>query len=265
MTMMPLSPELHALCHAADPGGILRARLAAGTLPDPLPRLVDIPQPADKHPEGDVWNHTVLVVEAAARLADRERLSDAERELLLLAALVHDLGKITATTVEPDGRIRSYKHEHREVFQPPFELLCQAWPVDADTVRRVVALVESHLPNARMQGDDPSDREVRRYLKRLDEAGVPFHLARWLIAADVSGRETGDADPLADWVPIVERLRAEDAPRPAPLVTGKDLLALGVTPGPRFRELLVQAGAWSAEGWDRDRILAGLRRLLPEG
>lgn len=259
---MDIHPDLQAICRAEQPSEVLRARLGQGTLPAPLPRLQGIPQPADKHPEGDVWNHTLQVVDQAARLARREGLPPDEADLLVLTALVHDLGKITATTVEADGRVRSWKHESPEVFLPLFRQLQETWPVDAELERRITTLVELHLPNARLQEEVPSSREVRRFLRRLDETGVPFRLARWLIAADVSGRDRGEADPLAAWLPVIADLPGKAAARPACPITGKDLVALGVPPGPRFRELLAQAADQAAQGWDRDRILAALRARL---
>ncbi len=259
---MDIHPDLLAICRADRPSEPLRARLEQGTLPAPLPRLRGIPQPADKHPEGDVWNHTLQVVDQAARLARREGLPPDEADLLVLTALVHDLGKITATTVEADGRVRSWKHETPEVFLPQFALLQETWPVAPAIAGKVAALVELHLPNARLQEEAPTGREVRRFLRRLDEAGVPFRLARWLIAADVSGRDRGEADPLAVWLSVIADQPGQAAARTACPITGKDLVALGVPPGPRFRELLALAADLAAQGWNRDRILADLRARL---
>lgn len=253
--------DLQEICRAGRPSVALIGRLVAGTLPAPLPALVGIPQPADKHPEGDVWNHILLVVDHAARIARRETLSAEECDLLVLAALVHDLGKIAATVVDADGRVRSWKHEEASLFLPPFRQLQETWPVSAELDRKVTTLVECHLPNARMQDATPGEREVRRFLKRLGEVGVPFRLARWLIAADVSGRGTGESDPLSAWLPVIDAIRREEN-RPAPPVTGKDLVTLGVAPGPRFRALLGQAAAMAEQGWDRNRILAELRSLI---
>ncbi|NLI78924.1 MAG: HD domain-containing protein [Candidatus Riflebacteria bacterium] len=259
---MDIHPDLLAICRADRPSEPLCARLAQGTLPAPLPRLQGIPQPADKHPEGDVWNHTLQVADQAARLARREGLPPDETDLLVLTALVHDLGKITATTVGADGRVRSWRHEAPEVFLPLFAQLQETWPVSPAIAEKVATLVELHLPNARLQEEVPSSREVRRFLRRLDEAGVPFHLARWLVAADVSGRDRGEADPLAAWLPVIADLPGKAAARPACPITGRDLVALGVPPGPRFRELLALAADQAAQGWDHDRILTALRARM---
>jgi len=260
MSGMDIHPDLQELCRAERPSELLCGRKAAQMLPPPLPLLVGIPQPVDRHPEGDVWNHTLLVGDNAARIARREGLPAEERDLLVLTALVHDLGKITATTVEANGRVRSWKHEDVAIFLPQFRRLQEMWPVAPGIERKVTTLVECHLPNSRLQEAPPTEREVRRFMKKLDEAAVPFHLARWLIAADVSGRETGESDPLATWLPVIAEIRREPVCSISP-VTGKDLVALGVPPGPQFRALLAQAVVMAGQGWDRERILAELLSL----
>ncbi|HNV69349.1 MAG TPA: HD domain-containing protein, partial [Candidatus Ozemobacteraceae bacterium] len=103
-------PDARAFFSAPDPAAVLVDLHRTGQLPEVLTRLAGIPQPADSHPEGDVWTHTLLVVEQAAMLAREHRLSESQRFLLLLACLVHDLGKMDTTVVGPDGRIRSWKH-----------------------------------------------------------------------------------------------------------------------------------------------------------
>src|SRR5581483_2939016 len=67
------------------------------------------PQEPGWHPEGDVWTHTLLVVDEAARVASRDGLAPDDRVVLVLAALCHDLGKPETTEVSPD-RIRSPRH-----------------------------------------------------------------------------------------------------------------------------------------------------------
>src|SRR5690606_10395458 len=77
-----------------------------------LEPLVGCPQEPEWHPEGDVWTHTLLVVDEARRRngdLDRPRLAS-----VMLGAVCHDLGK-PATTAVVDGRIRSLGHEEAGV------------------------------------------------------------------------------------------------------------------------------------------------------
>lgn len=71
-----------------------------------LKKLMDIPQSPEHHPEGNVWNHTLLVVDEAAQRKDRSE----DRRAFMWAALLHDIGKAPATRVKK-GRIVAYDHD----------------------------------------------------------------------------------------------------------------------------------------------------------
>ena len=207
-----IHPDFLDFVTAPKPSGVLLDLERAGRLPTVLGRMQGIPQNPEKHPEGDLWRHILLVVDHAAALAEKHGLDEPSRHILLTTALTHDLGKITTTVVSPDGKIRSWKHEDPEYFLPPYQELAAAWNLPGALEKPVTALVRTHLPNARLSGTPPTDREVRRFLRTLDEAGVPFLLARLLIGADVFGRGQGELDPLGGWEPQVEKIRAESRP-----------------------------------------------------
>src|SRR6187402_1676966 len=67
--------------------------------------LASIPQDPNHHPEGSVWEHTMMVVDEAVLISRREQLSAFDHAILFLAALCHDMGKATNTQVQPDGKI----------------------------------------------------------------------------------------------------------------------------------------------------------------
>ena len=101
---------LDALLNDTRPSGYFRGLLASGELPEALPELAacaGVPQNPAYHPEGDVFEHTMLVVDCAAALRDQARNPLG----FMLSALVHDLGKAVATRVQPDGKITAYGHE----------------------------------------------------------------------------------------------------------------------------------------------------------
>ncbi len=202
-------------------------------LPDMVP-LYDCPQDAEWHPEGDVWTHTLMVIDEARRRnadLDRPRLAT-----VMLGAVCHDLGK-PATTAMIDGRWRSPGHEAAGVA-PATRILdrLNINSIDGYDVRRqVLAITAEHLrPSAFFKAKDTvRDGAFRRLAQRVDlELLVRFG------RADCHGR-TGTFDCSAmDW--FLERARAlgvEHAP-PAPLLLGRHLLALGVIPGPRMGEIL---------------------------
>jgi tRNA nucleotidyltransferase (CCA-adding enzyme) len=199
-----------------------------------LEALVGCPQEPEWHPEGDVWVHTLLVIDEA-----RRRIDDLPRgpaTAMMLGAVCHDLGK-PATTAVIDGRIRSPGHEEGGVA-PATRVLdrLNVHTVDGYDVRRaVLGLVAHHLkPSAFRKSATPvSDGAFRRLALKVD-----LELLARFAHADCAGR-AGIFDCSAmDW--FVERARAigvEHHP-PAPLVLGRHILELGVAPGPRVGEIL---------------------------
>lgn len=211
-----------------------------GMLPVVAPELEPLkttPQDPEWHPEGDVFTHTLQVVdEAAGLLAGLE--DDRPRRLtVMLGALCHDLGK-PATTRFEDGRVRSRGHE--EAGLPPTTSLLDRWNVHSmqsyDVRAQVLALVAQHLKPGQLydERERVSDGAIRR-LARKCEPDLLYRVAK----ADCLGRRPGRFEPVAmDW--FKERVHALDVAvrPPEPLIKGRDLLALGMAPGPRLGVVL---------------------------
>jgi tRNA nucleotidyltransferase (CCA-adding enzyme) len=199
-----------------------------------LKALVGCPQEPEWHPEGDVWVHTLMVIDEARRRL--EGLSRGPALAMMLGAVCHDLGK-PATTAVVDGRIRSPGHEEGGV-EPATALLdrLNVHTIDGYDVRRaVLGLVAHHLkPTAFRKSPTPvGDGAFRRLAARVD-----LELLARFAKADCHGR-TGTFDCSAmDW--FLERARAlgVEHAAPAPLLMGRHVLALGVPPGPRVGEIL---------------------------
>lgn len=103
-----------------------------------LLKLADVVQNPKFHPEGSVWNHTMLVVDNAAKHKHRSK----NERALMWAALLHDLGKIPATKVRK-GRITAYDHDKMgRGMAKEFLMLCGC---DAEFVERVGSLVRWHM------------------------------------------------------------------------------------------------------------------------
>ena len=227
-------------------------------LPELRP-LVGCEQEPEWHPEGDVWIHTLMVVDKA-----RELNGDLDRPHLItvmLGAVCHDLGK-PATTAVIDGRIRSIDHEQAGVA-PTLALLdrLNVHTIDGFDVRtQVVGLVANHLkPGMFRKAPNVGDGAFRRLAQKVD-----LELLARLARADCLGR-TGDFDCSAmDW--FLERARAlgvEHQP-PAPLLLGRHLLDLGMTPGPRVGEVLKQVYEKQLDGEIRtvEEAIGVARNLL---
>lgn len=226
-----------------------------------LQALAGCPQEPEWHPEGDVWVHTLQVVDQARRRIDD--LDRPQRMAVMLGALCHDLGK-PATTAVIDGRIRSMDHEEQGVA-PTHALLdrLNMHSLDGYDVRQqVVGLVAQHLkPGAWFKvRDEVGDGAFRRLAHKVD-----LELLARVAKADCMGREPGRFDCTAmDW--FLDRARAlgvEHRP-PAPILLGRHLLALGVQPGRRVGEILKGVYEQQMDGTvtDLDRAIAAAKRLL---
>jgi tRNA nucleotidyltransferase (CCA-adding enzyme) len=201
-------------------------------LPELKP-LLGCEQEPEWHPEGDVWTHTLMVIDKARELngdLDRPRLL-----AVLLGAVCHDLGK-PATTAVIDGRIRSLDHEQAGV-EPTLRLLdrLNVHSIDGYDVRgQVVGLVANHLkPGMFAKAGNVGDGAFRRLSQKVD-----MELLARVARADCLGRAGGFDCSGIEW--FLDRARAlgvEHQP-PAPLLLGRHLVALGVSPGPRVGEML---------------------------
>lgn len=103
-----------------------------------LKELIDVPQSAKHHPEGSVWNHTMLVIDNAS---EKKELSE-EPHAFMWAALLHDLGKKPTTRIRK-GRITSYDHDrHGERIARKF---LEEFTDDKEFIDKVAYLVRWHM------------------------------------------------------------------------------------------------------------------------
>lgn len=220
-----------------------------------LAALVGVPQDPVWHPEGDVWVHNNLALDAAAAL----RAGDADDPALMYAVLCHDLGK-PATTREEDGRLRSRGHDVAGVVRT--RQLLGRLRASNELVARVEALVRHHLAPELLHAQGAKVGAYRRLVRQLDAAGVSPQLLERVARADHLGRTTSDARagrfPAGDhFLALLGDLELA-GPRPPDAVRGAHLLALGVERGPGLGRLLARCRAVQDEtGWtDPEAILA---------
>jgi len=200
-----------------------------------LKALVGCEQEPEWHPEGDVWVHTLQVIDQA-----RQRIDDLDRAdqlIVMLGAVTHDFGK-PATTAFLDGRIRSMNHEEEGVA-PAAAFLdrLNIHSIDGKDVRgQVLGLVAHHLKPGMLY-------KVREQLtdgafRRLSQKANLELLAR-VAKSDCLGRVPGNFDCSAmDWFLDRARELGVDRSPPKPLVLGRHLLELGMKPGPEMGALL---------------------------
>jgi len=194
-----------------------------GLLPEVLPevaRMKGVEQPPQFHPEGDVWIHTLLMI---------EQLPAGTSPTLAWGVLLHDVGK-PPTFKPPSGpgdRIRF--DEHAEVGMRMAEDICRRLRFSNDETQQVDALVANHMRFKDVPQMKPAT--LKRFV-RLDRFGEHMELHR--LDCLSSHRNLGNYD-------LLRRFLAETPPeqvRPPRLLSGDDLVRMGYRPGPAFKAIL---------------------------
>ena len=216
-----INQELSRLLLAPEPARGLELLAHAGLLEEFLPEAAamrGVPQPARFHPEGDVWQHTLLMFRLAQRPIGDLRLA--------LAMLLHDVGKPPCAE-DREGGPRFPRHAARGAEMAAAALERLRYPA---AVRQDVAeLVRWH-----MRIKDAPDMRRSRLRRLIAEPLFPLHL------------ELHRLDCLASHgnLAVYQFLKAEyeawkKEPRlPAPLINGHDLIGMGLAPGPLFGRIL---------------------------
>ncbi len=249
-----VAPETVALARTLTPQGLARERayqewcklILLGTRPSrglwflqecgwlryypELNALVGCPQEPDHHPEGDVWVHTLHCLDAFAH----ERAGDDREDLVVgFAVLCHDLGKPASTTCE-DGRLHSRGHESTGV--EPTRIFLSRLTNQENLIEEVITLVRAHLRPFALYETQAGDRAILRLARDVGRIDRLVRVAR----ADHRGRppRPDDGFPAGAWLLQRSRDLAVERAAPAPIVMGRHLVALGVTPGPGMGRLL---------------------------
>ena len=209
-----------------------------------LAALIDCPQEPEWHPEGDVWTHNLLVIDnARSRIND---LSHPQKITVMLGAVCHDFGK-PGTTAFLDGRIRSYNHEQAGI--PPTETFLDRLNIhslDGYNIRQqVLGLVANHLKPGMWHkvNSDVGDGAFRRLAKKVN-----LELLTLLAKSDCLGR-AGKFDCSAmDWFLDRARSLGVQYQPPRPLLMGRHLLSLGLSPSPKLGKILAQVYEHQLDG-----------------
>ncbi|HLX64102.1 MAG TPA: CCA tRNA nucleotidyltransferase [Planctomycetota bacterium] len=191
-----------------------KCRLLRYVLPD-IDALQGVPQPAQFHPEGDVWEHTLMLL---GQLCNSPLT-------VALGALLHDVGK--PATIEMADRIRF--NEHEKVGAGMAEKIMEHLKYSREQIERVSALVRGHMAFKDVKKMRPAT--LKRFLR---QAYFDEHLALHKLDCLASH---GDLGAYNFCVNELARETPETL-RPEPLITGHDLIALGLKPGPQFAEIL---------------------------
>ena len=233
------------LLEAQDPGAALVMLDELGLLQVILPEvtaLKNVEQPPQFHPEGDVFRHTVMMLTALP-----------ERELTLaLAVLLHDVGK-PPTAEFRDGRWRFEKHA--SVGETMTRAILARLRYPRETIETVSFMVGNHMRFGDVRG------MRRSTLRRL--VGAPS-FAQELELHRLDCQASHGLVENLDFLKSFQDEMAREPVLPPPLITGRDLLALGVQEGPEIGRWRRQAYDLQLEGafCDRESALAWLKKTM---
>ncbi len=218
----------------------------SGLLQQVLPEISamkGVAQPPQFHPEGDVFVHTLLLLEKLPRPSPMT---------LAWGALLHDVGK--PVTFRVADRIRF--DGHVEVGVKMAEQICRRFRFSNHDTEQILALVKNHMRFGDVQRMKESTLKKFMRLPQFEE-----HLELHRLDCQSSH---GD---LTSYEFTREKLVStpEASMRPAPLVTGNDLINAGYVPGPRFKEILAAVEDSQLEGQlqNKEQALAFVRQSFP--
>lgn len=235
-------------------------------LSERLPELwatVGVVQDSRWHPEGDVFEHSMQSLDAAAAL-DYE--NDQTKLVLLYAALCHDLGKVT-TTFEDQKGIHSYGHA--EIGCKIAQKMLKRITHNKLVIEMVSKLVRWHMVPVQLLKGGAKISAFKRLATNLAPQVNGVMLAQ-LVTADHRGRNKLSHKPLTDPIPEAQQFieKMEQAgvqhAQEEPLLTGKDFLDV-VKPGPLMGRLVRKAYELQLEGmYNKDelkkRVLKGIKK-----
>lgn len=207
--------------------------------------LIGCEQPPQWHPEGDVYEHTRIML---------EMLKDQSSEELALAVVLHDIGKpATYSYDKAEDRIRFNGHDR--VGAEMADGILRRLKCSNQTTESVCAMVANHMNFMNVQLMRTA--KVKRFMARPTfEDEMELHR--------VDCASSNGLTENYDFLRQKEEEFAAEPLIPAPLVTGKDLIAMGLQPGPAFKKILGELQTEQLEGklTERDQALEWARQSL---
>jgi poly(A) polymerase len=239
-SIITLPRRAHGLDLLVDTG------LIRHIVPEVLP-LIGCEQPPQWHPEGDVFTHTRIMLEMLAPDAPLE---------LCLAVLLHDIAKPPTQTWDPEAR-RLRFNGHDAMGAEMADTILRRLRYPNHVIDAVVPMVGRHMQFMAVQG-----MRTARLKRFMAQAHFEWEM-------ELHRLDCASSNGFTDNYEFIRAKEAEFAAEPLippPLVNGRDLIALGLKPGPVFSELLEAVQTEQLEGRldDRQTALALLETLIRE-
>lgn len=230
------------VCKSKRPSLGIRWLHEIGRLREVMPELADtigVEQGEKWHPEGDVFEHSMQALDAAAHLPYESK----KKLIMMYAALMHDLGKVT-TSFRDGDEVHSYGHEQAGVACA--KSLLKRITHDRDIIDPICKLIANHMAPGQLAKANSSLAAYRRLAVRL-APDVTLEMLADLALADYQGRNPNgplplikhDFQDLAQFRAQAKKARVFHKPE-EPILQGRDLLDV-VKPGPKLGKLLAHA------------------------
>lgn len=208
-----------------------------------LKALIGTPQNPVYHAVGDVWNHTMMVLDEAAKLRHRVQ----NPFWFMLSAITHDFGKAVCTE-EKNGVLHAYGHEIKGL--PLAERFLRRLTGESKLIRYVLNLTELHMKPNTAAG---AGSAIKVTTRMFDQAIDPEALVCIALADDrgrISTKPSRNSEAF-----LRERLALYRELMARPYVMGRDLIEAGLTPGADFTEILEYAHKLRLAGVDKESAL----------
>ena len=232
--------ELTSMLTGKNPHNAFELLLETGLLEQILPEVVKLKgcdQPKQYHPEGDVWNHTMLAL---------SKLEENPSPELGWATLLHDIGKPRTLSYKEDGTPTT--PAHAAVGANMSNKILRRLKASKRTIETVYNAVHHHMTFINIQQMRPA--KLRRF---LSDENFPLHLELHRVDCQSASGMMDNYHFAKD--KLVELENEGGTELPPPLITGKDLIEMGFKPGSRFKKILTKV---------QDMQLAGTMKTTEE-
>lgn len=223
-----------------------------------IKKIIDIEQPVLYHQEGNVWNHTMMVLDKA--VSYRDKVSNPLA--FMLTCLVHDLGKIETTRNE-DGKITSYGHA--EAGESLIKSFISRLTNEKEIINYALSLTKLHMKPNILAREKSSIRATNKMFDQaIDKKGLIF-----LAISDDLGRITKEESRIVENEKfLLERLDIYNEYMSRPYITGKDLIEAGIKPGKNLKKILEYAHNFRLVGVEKEKainqVIAYAKRINKE-
>lgn len=226
--------SINMLLNHNKPSEVLEYLRKTRKLDQEINNLIGVLQNSNHHPEGDAYIHTLMVLDEAALISQREYMTATENAILRLAALTHDFGKVTHTQYHPDGRITAYGHPEAGI--PIAKAFLERSKINPTIIAQILPLVNLHMAWVGFYTPDITSKSVRKLIRKLEPSNLIT--LKHIVEADMSGRggqyfKQGVPERMYDIIKVANGLDDSIDAFPDHLVSGNDIMeTIGIDPSP---------------------------------